>query len=151
MDTSSSQLKSCGFLIYRRTVNGAAIGKSFLLMQHSDRWDLPKGHVDRDETETETALRELNEETGIRAGDIRIDDRFRFELSYQVHLRQFPSTPREKTLVVFLAELVRPVTLQVTEHAGFRWFPWQPPHRIQSMTIDPLLEAVAQHWTQNEP
>ncbi len=119
-------------------------------MQHADRWDLPKGHVDRDETETETALRELNEETGITAVDIQIDALFRFEHSYPVRIKQYNDVPREKTLVIFLAELVRPVSLTVTEHAGYRWFPWQPPHLIQSMTVDPLLLAVAQHWSYNK-
>ncbi len=54
--------KSCGFLIYR---NNPA--RSFLLMRHTDRWDLPKGHVDPNETNLECALRELKEETGIDA------------------------------------------------------------------------------------
>ena len=118
-------------------------------MRHTERWDLPKGHMDRGETEIETALRELVEETGIANSDIQIDNKFRFEHSYTVRVKKFKFEPREKTLVVFLAELLRPVELHVTEHSGYDWFSWQPPHLIQSMTIDPLLEAVARHWTNN--
>ena len=57
------QPRSCGFLI----VAGDPV-QSFLLMKHADRWDLPKGHVDPGETDMEAALRELEEETGMRAG-----------------------------------------------------------------------------------
>lgn len=47
-----------------------------------------------------------------------------------------------KTLVVFLGRLTRSVEIEVTEHEGYRWFPWSPPHSIQTQTIDPLLAAV---------
>jgi len=31
--------------------------QSFLIMEHSDRYDLPKGHMELGETEQQTALR----------------------------------------------------------------------------------------------
>ena len=71
---------SCGFLIVR----GNPI-ESFLLMKHSRRWDLPKGHVDEGETELQCALRELREETGIAAEDIEIDPTFSYENRYMVN------------------------------------------------------------------
>ncbi|CAF4275179.1 unnamed protein product, partial [Adineta steineri] len=48
-------------------------------MRHRDRYDLPKGHMEIGETERETALRELQEETGIQSSAIDIDPDFRFE------------------------------------------------------------------------
>ena len=54
------QLKSCGVLVFRDEPS-----LSFLLMEHTQRLDLPKGHVDPGESEIECALRELEEETGI--------------------------------------------------------------------------------------
>ena len=56
----------------------------FLLMRHTDRWDLPKGHVDPGETELQCALRELEEETSITINDIEIDNDFRFTTQYPV-------------------------------------------------------------------
>jgi hypothetical protein len=50
----------------------------------------------------------------------------------------------EKTLVVFLARLKRDVPIDVTEHGGYQWFAWNPPHKIQERTVDPLLAAVAE-------
>ena len=29
-----------------------------------------------------------------------------------------------------------------SEHVGFEWIPWNPPHAIQAQTIDPLLREV---------
>lgn len=133
--------KSCGVLVFRRQPD-----RSFLLMEHADRLDLPKGHVDPGETDLECALRELDEETGITGQMLEIDPDFRFELKYVVMAKRFGPSPVEKTLIIFLGELVEPVDIQVTEHLGFHWHNWSPPHHIQTETIDPLLEQVAKHW-----
>lgn len=130
------EVKSCGFLIVR----GEPIHE-FLLMRHADRWDLPKGHVDPGESEMQCALRELREETGILATDIDVLDGFRFETRYQVRAKK-RSQLYEKTLVIFLARLRRDVMLALSEHPGYQWFPWSPPHKIQAWTIDPLLAEV---------
>lgn len=130
-------LKSCGVLLFR-----SAPQRSFLLMRHADRWDLPKGHVDPGESEIQCALRELWEETGIAADAVRLDPQFRYTLDYQVPWREAGGQLRDKQLVVFLAELIRPTEIALTEHLGYEWFDWNPPHRIQEQTIDGLLAAV---------
>ena len=132
------EVKSCGFLIVR----GNPI-REFLLMRHADRWDLPKGHVDRGESEMECALRELVEETGISAADIEPIEGFRFTNHYQVRSKR-DGQLYDKTLVVFLGRLRNNVPIKPTEHLDFQWFPWNPPHHIQTMTIDPLLAALDQ-------
>jgi 8-oxo-dGTP pyrophosphatase MutT (NUDIX family) len=128
--------KSCGFLIVR----GDPV-REFLLMRHKDRWDLPKGHVDPGETEMQCALRELHEETGLAADEIQTVDGFRFTLEYPVRNKRTGQID-DKSLVVFLARARDNVEIRPTEHLDYRWFPWQPPHRIQTMTIDPLLSGV---------
>ena len=57
--------KSCGVLPYRIT-NGK---REFLLVfeSYSKCWSLPKGHIEMGETDIQTALRELMEETGLTA------------------------------------------------------------------------------------
>jgi bis(5'-nucleosidyl)-tetraphosphatase len=134
-------VKSCGFLIVR----GDPI-REFLLMRHADRWDLPKGHVDPGETEMQCALRELVEETGITAADIEPIENFRFTNHYQVRGKR-DGQLYDKTLVIFLARLLRDVPIASTEHPGHQWFAWDPPHHIQAMTIDPLLAALDQFLT----
>jgi len=130
------EVKSCGFLIIRGNPT-----REFLLMRHDDRWDLPKGHVDDDESEMQCALRELDEETGITADDIEIVPSFRFTLQYPVYDKR-RGGQCDKTLVVFLARLKHDVNITATEHVGYEWLPWKPPHKIQPRTIDPLLAAV---------
>ncbi|MEE3370323.1 MAG: NUDIX domain-containing protein [Planctomycetota bacterium] len=134
-----SQIKSCGFLIVR----GKPVS-DFLLMRHTDRWDLPKGHVDSGESDLQCALRELEEETAITIDDIEIDDRFRFTTQYPV-VNKKNGNVRQKTLVIFLAYLVRDVHIEVTEHPNYQWFDWLPPQQIQTETIDPLLAELQTH------
>ena len=129
---------SCGFLIVR----GNPIS-SFLLMEHPDRWDLPKGHVDPGETDLECALRELEEETGIRTDNLEIIEEFVFESRYQVNGRRYGGDgPVTKILRIFLGRLLSDQPIEVTEHDGYRWVEWNPPHRIQERTIDPVLKEL---------
>lgn len=117
-------------------------------MKHKSRWDLPKGHVDPGETDLECALRELEEETGIPSDAIRLDPVFCFEHSYEVRDSRYGKNPVQKTLLVFLATLMQDIEIVVTEHESFEWFSWDPPHSIQKNTINPLLEAAAEHLQQ---
>jgi 8-oxo-dGTP pyrophosphatase MutT (NUDIX family) len=134
------QLKSCGVIVFR-----SAPVESFLLMEHADRLDLPKGHIDPGESELECALRELEEETGIQAGDVEIDPAFRFSIQYRVRYRRFGNRIMTKTLVIFLGRLLRSVEVALSEHGGYRWVDWRPPHSIQQQTIDPLLAAIEEY------
>lgn len=137
-----AKIQSCGFFIYREEPN-----LSFLLMEHPTRWDLPKGHVDPGETQMECALRELYEETGIPEDCIEIDDTFLYEQHYTVKLKKNKHKPKPKTLTIFLAKLTEPYfDIQPTEHDGFQWVAWDPPHDIQAKTINPLLEDIELHW-----
>lgn len=131
------QVKSCGVLLFRRTPELA-----FLVMKHRNRLDLPKGHIEPGETEVECALREFEEETGISKHHVSLDPDFRFETSYQARYKRFGNELVNKTLVVFLGYLNAEAQVVATEHPGFEWIAWNPPHRIQAETIDPLLKAV---------
>ena len=139
-ESKQPDVESCGFLILRSHPKPA-----FLLMKHRSRWDLPKGHVDAGETDMQCALRELEEETGIGQADISIDPDFSFCHEYNVRLKRYNNEEKWKRLTIFLANLTSDVSISPTEHEGFAWFDWNPPHTIQEMTIDPLLEQVALH------
>jgi len=115
-------------------------------MKHADRWDLPKGHVEPGESEVECALRELEEETGILLTNIELDPEFRFWSRYTLPMNRSRNPGQPKELVIFLGRLRTAVEIVVTEHLGYEWFPWQPPHTIQEQTIDPVLASVAEHF-----
>ena len=74
--------KSCGIVLF--------YSDEFLIIQHSNEsnelkghWDFPKGHVEDNESELETAVRELQEETGI--DDFKLIKNFRQKITYDVH------------------------------------------------------------------
>lgn len=85
--------KSCGAIVYRKHHGNIEI----LLIKHinSGHWSFPKGHVEDGETETETAKREILEETGV---DVIIDPTFRETVQY------FPRKDAQKIVVYFIAK-----------------------------------------------
>jgi 8-oxo-dGTP pyrophosphatase MutT (NUDIX family) len=111
-------------------------------MKHADRFDLPKGHSIQGETELECALRELQEETAIEVNHIQLDTTFRYETTYITRYKRFGGKKVEKTLVVFIGYLDRDIEVILREHQSYQWVAWNPPHRIQPQTIDPLLSEV---------
>lgn len=134
-------VKSCGIILFSR----ADSEPKFLLMRHSERWDIPKGHIKNGESELECALREFTEETGIAPANIVIDDNFRFSYIYFPKYKKFNYETVRKTLVVFLAYLKFPQNIEPTEHIGYEWFRWAPPHNIQKRAIDPLLAYIEEY------
>ena len=55
-------------------------GKILLIKTHEDLWYLPKGHIDKGETEEECAIREVKEETGL---SITIIPGFKESIAYE--------------------------------------------------------------------
>ena len=55
--------KSCGAVVFTRTDKGV---KYLLIANLKGIYGFPKGHVEAVETEEQTALREIREETGLR-------------------------------------------------------------------------------------
>lgn len=139
-EPASPKLCAAGVLLLTREPS-----PHFLLMRHPDRWDLPKGHCDEGEDFLTAAKRELVEETGIAAADCEFDADFYFDLHYPVTYRKQPGKTFEKHVRYFLAFYPQVVKIKLSEHEMSRWWPWSPPHQIQTQTIDPLLAAVADH------
>jgi bis(5'-nucleosidyl)-tetraphosphatase len=141
---SMQKTKACGVLVFRREPQPA-----FLVMKHTRRLDLPKGHVEPGESEHECALRELWEETGIPADSVQLDPDFRYQEVYYPYEARFGPGRVEKTLVIFLGWLLKDHPIRVTEHQGFQWLPWDPPHKLQKFTLDPLLSRLAEYFQQH--
>lgn len=80
--------KSCGCIVFNE------LNEVLLVQMHSGHWSFPKGHVEENETEKETALRETKEETNI---DCHIIDGFREVNTYS------PFKGTIKDVVFFLA------------------------------------------------
>lgn len=137
------KVKACGVLVFRREPE-----PSFLVMKHTRRLDLPKGHLEPGETEQQCALREMTEETGIPADAVRLDPEFRYEEVYYPVEARFGPGRVEKTLVIFLGWLQQEHPIRPTEHKGYQWITWNPPHTLQKYTLDPLLQRLAEYFQQ---
>ena len=64
--------KSCGAVLYRR--EGGAV-RYLIVRSHSGHISFPKGHMDGDESEKQTARREIADETGVQVRDFEADFR----------------------------------------------------------------------------
>ena len=109
--------KSCGAVVFREE-GGARL---YLVLHYTERhWDLPKGHVEKGETEEETARREIAEETGIAR--IEFLPGFRHVVSYTFR-RAGKNVPKD--VVFFLAKTSEKDVRLSSEHIGFAWLPFQ--------------------------
>lgn len=102
--------KSCGILPCRN-INGY---EEYLIVfqSGSQSWSLPKGHMERGETEIQTALRELYEETGLTA----IPDATRSACI------EYPLSPvSRKKVVFFRGEVTGEVITREGEIERFKW------------------------------
>ncbi len=68
--------KSCGAVVIKEEQDGL---KFLIIKQHDENWHFPKGHVEEGETEEQTAIREIKEETNI---DVELDTNFRKVITY---------------------------------------------------------------------
>jgi bis(5'-nucleosidyl)-tetraphosphatase len=107
----SSTRKSCGAVVYRRSI----AGPRYLLLEHTngDHWGFPKGHGTGDETEEETARREIFEETGLKV---------RFRPGFYERSHYLTPKSRKKEVVCFLARVrTKRVKIEPEEIRDYRW------------------------------
>ena len=99
--------KSCGAVIYK-VENG--IIYYYLIKQNRGHISFPKGHVEKNESEEDTAIREIKEETNI---DVIIDSKFREISTYS------PKENVVKDVIFFvalsIAENIKPQKTEVEE------------------------------------
>lgn len=83
-------------------------------------WDFPKGHLEEKETEEQAAIREIEEETGLK--DITLLQGFEEHIQYYFQVK---GKTVFKTVVFFLAQTkTREVKISF-EHKGFVWLPFE--------------------------
>lgn len=123
--------KSAGAIIFRKE-NGAPY---YLLLHYAPsepgrrgQWGFAKGHVEKGETEVETAKREVAEETGIK--DLKIIPGFKelekyfFKKSYGLKGQARKKAPWVFKLVIFFVAETKTKEIKISdEHIGFVWLP----------------------------
>ena len=127
--------KSCGALIYKYINNDLYI---LLLKHNSGHYSFAKGHVENNETEEETAIREIKEETNL---DVNIDTRFR-----SVH-RYSPKENVLKDVILFVATLKNDTSKEKNQESEIEKLIWlEEKEAIEKVTYDDdrkeLIKAI---------
>ena len=108
--------KSCGAVVFRDETAVSGESKRYVLMikqSQASRFSFPKGHVESGESETETAEREVREETAVA---IKITESFRQTVSYS------PRPGVKKQVVYFVAQTdAKDIKPQEGEIVEVRW------------------------------
>ena len=106
-----------GFVVYRKTTDGI---KFLLLYRRGNYWNFPKGHFKPGERSIDTALRELEEETGIKKTELRMLPNFR---AYERFYFKIGNQGIYDTVILFLAEVHKAdIHIEPREHSGYGWF-----------------------------
>ena len=124
--------KSCGGIVFTR--NNDEI--RYVIIQHmGGHWGFPKGHVESGESETDTALREIREETGVSA---QLLEGFRIE-------EQYPLPNKSgviKQVVYFLAEFTdQEIVYQKEELKAACLLPYE--EAVNRLTFDETKHILA--------
>ncbi len=108
--------KSCGAVVFLKNTED----KYLLLHYEAGHWDFVKGNVEPNESEKDTVIRELQEETGIADG--RFIDDFREKVEY-FYRRQGATIHKE--VIFFLIETHTEKVKLSYEHVGYTWLDYQ--------------------------
>jgi 8-oxo-dGTP pyrophosphatase MutT (NUDIX family) len=117
--------KSCGAVIFHKKDDSI---KYLMLNYEAGHWDFVKGNVEVNESEKETVVRELKEETGITEAQF-IED-FREAIAY-IYRRQGLTVHKE--VVFFLMESYTDKVQLSFEHVGYIWLDYR--HAMEKLTF----------------
>lgn len=104
---------SSGFVPYRNVKNER---EYLVLKSRTNDWEFPKGGVESDENLQETALRELEEETGIK--NVKIINGFREDYSYDFY---HDGSRIDKKVHLYICKVFDKSVELSNEHTDYQW------------------------------
>jgi len=138
--------KSAGVIVYRTHPKE---GLQYLLLYMKDGyWNFPKGHVEERESETEAALRELNEETGL--SDVKLIPDWRQQTHFFFKQeRGGASELIKKDLILYLANVPVDSRIDISDKVskhevinGYGWLDFKM--ALKYMKFKNLKEILAE-------
>ena len=121
--------KSCGAVVYRAEPQQ----NLFLIEQmRAGHFSIPKGHVEEGETEAQTAMREIREETGLK---VYLNESFRRVITYS----PYPDCLKDVVFFLALAEKGEAVP-QPEEVRQILWLPLED--ALDALTFDSDREVL---------
>jgi bis(5'-nucleosidyl)-tetraphosphatase len=125
--------RSAGVVVYHPE-NGSA--RYLLLRNDKSKYDLPKGNIERGESELNAAVREAKEETGLR--NIQLVEGFSEKITY-FYLR--PGGMKvHKSVQYYLGSTDDTRVIVSSEHTGFKWLTLD--EALKTATYDTLRELL---------
>jgi len=133
---------SAGVILFRTSPH-----REYLVLDYGSHWDFPKGHIEAGENPQTTALRELQEETGIQ--DARLIPGFKEGMRY---FYRKSGEGMLKIVVYFLAETPTGNVTLSSEHSGYVWLPYeQASNRLTFKNARDLLAKAHAYLEANPP
>ena len=132
------QEKSCGAVVYNPKKH------SFLIIKMlNGNWGFPKGHTEDQETDIQTAIREVTEETGI---NIEILDGFKKSIKYI----PFPEVLKEVIFFIGITEEEK-VTIDKDEIEDYMWCSYEEAlkmitYKPQRDVMESSLQFIKNHY-----
>ncbi len=106
--------RSAGAVVFREV---GSKGRNYLLLLNAGHWDFPKGNREEGESELQTVLREVGEETGL--AKVSILPGFRRVIEY-FYRRDGQNIHKQ---VVYLLASTSEAEVRISkEHQGYGWF-----------------------------
>lgn len=121
--------------VYRDTVD------LFLILQHDNKkgsWSFPKGHHEGTETPRETALRELEEETGIK--EVELLDIPLIHEEYEIYRKEEKRIKNNDYFIGFVTD--KAVTVQEGEIYTYRWVTYE--EAVKTLDYSSRKESLRQ-------
>lgn len=141
MNSDTKTETSCGCIIF----NGDKVLLEYQKHGQDTYWTFPKGHIEGNETEKESAIREVKEETGL---DVEILDDTPFEVNYYIQ-----DVNVNKIVKLFLAkplEANQNLVRQEAEVDSLEWLDFsQAREKLTYDSTRTLWDKALSFYTQN--
>ncbi len=111
-------------------------GIEVLMVQHRQgHWSFPKGHAEAEETEHQTARRELQEETGLQIVEW---------LPMEPVIEEYDMDQGPKRVTYFLAWVKGSIVVQIEELSAYRWVSLQEAQQLATFpATQQLVHAIS--------